>query len=98
MSTPARQLELSFVAPSFDARFEAYHQAHPQIYQLLEARALQLYRAGMPRIGAKALVEEVRGQVSGRVDNTYTAHYARLLISRHPQLAAVIETRARKAD
>lgn len=86
-----------------ERRFAAFHATHPHIYRELEARALALVGKGAPRLGVKALWESMRYDAAVRSDdrpwklnNSYTALYARLLIHHHPQLADVIETRARK--
>lgn len=86
------------------AKFADFHERNPHVYQAIEARALRLLASGARRIGVKAIWESLRVDAALRVDsrdwrlnNNYTACYARLLIERHPQLADVIETRARVA-
>jgi hypothetical protein len=105
MATATQQTELRFSAPrrSIEQRFAEFDAANPHVFRLLEAHALRLFYARSPRIGLKALYEEVRGR-TGTTDrgpslnNDFTALYARKLIDTHPELAAVIETRARKGE
>ena len=87
-----------------EARFKRFHDANPHIYEELEERAFALLRAGAGRIGVKALWEAMRYDAAVRTDsrdwklnNSYTALYARLLLHRHPELSDVIETRRRRS-
>lgn len=86
-----------------ERRFAEFHRANPHVYAEFERRALQLHRAGARRIGAKAIAERIRWDINIRtlgdeykINNSYTALYARLLIHHHPELADVIELRRRK--
>lgn len=86
-----------------ERRFAEFHAANPHVYAEFERRALQLYRAGARRIGAKAIAERIRWDVHVRtlgneykLNNSFVSLYARLLIHRHPELADVIELRQRK--
>lgn len=84
-------------------RFAAFHGANPHVADALEALAAQ-WLARRPRVGVKALVERLRWE-SGiategdayRLNNSFTAFYARLLIERRPEWADSIETRERAA-
>lgn len=85
-----------------ERRFAEFHAKNPHILRELERRAMRLLEVGAPRIGVKALWESMRYDALVRTDardwklnNSYTACYARLLIDRNPQLAGVIETRRR---
>lgn len=86
--------------------FKRYHEAHPDVYASLERAALAWAQAGAPRIAISRLVENIRysrltvaptahEQLPFKVNNNHRALYARLLIARHPNLADVIEIRAR---
>lgn len=87
-----------------ERRFRDFHEAHPDVYRELEARCFALLRAGRTRIGLKAVYEALRfdrlvrtdGPEPWKLNNSYTALYARLLLSEHPKLAGVIETRQRR--
>ena len=85
-------------------RFEAFHAANPHVL----AEMLRLARArlgrGETRIGVKALWEELRstlevqdGGDAYKLNNNYTALYARKLIEVCPELADAIEIRQRRA-
>ena len=102
MSAPATQLSLSLPSAS-ERRFWDFCERNPHILGALEDLALELYAAGAKRIGVKAMWEKLRMDAAVRTDsrdwklnNTYTAPMARMLIAFHPELASVIETRSRR--
>lgn len=87
--------------------FKRHHEANPAVYERLESAALQWADRNPNRIGIARLAENLRysrleiaatPHAPFKVNNNHRALYARLLIHRHPRLAAVIETRARKED
>jgi predicted DsbA family dithiol-disulfide isomerase len=84
-------------------RFAAFHAANPHVADALELLAEQ-WLARHQRVGMKALIERLRWE-SGittagdayRLNNTYTAHYARLLIERRPEWSDAIHLRELRA-
>jgi hypothetical protein len=86
---------------SLDERWLTFHEANPQVYVALRRLALDLVRAGNPRIGAKMLAEVVRWRTSlqpgtevWKINNSYISRYSRLLARAEPELADAFETRA----
>lgn len=85
------------------AAFLAWLNTNRHVYLAFEASALQLYAANERRIGAKRIIENMRGHIAAQggayqLDNTITSWLVREAIRRHPELKAVIETRASLAD
>lgn len=87
------------------ARFLAYHAANPQIYQQLRRFAREAVQAGAKRLSINLLFERVRWFTAVeaqddafKVNNTFRAWYARLLMQQEPALAGVFETRRAEAD
>lgn len=88
---------------SIAERFAMFHGANPHVADALEALAAQ-WLAHHRRVGMKALVERLRWE-SGiqtsadpfKINNSYTALYARLLILRHPEWRGAIQTRTLRA-
>lgn len=85
--------------------FKRFHEHNPVVYQRLEQAALAWAKTSPKRVGVKRLVENLRYARLAlddtfwrefKLDNRYTALYARLLIYRHPHLAEVIELRVRR--
>lgn len=93
--------------PRHYADFLAFHAQNPHIYEELERIALTLKRSGVHRWGIKALWEVLRYELvlrtsssahSFRLNNNYTAYYARLLMETCPELDGFFETRTHPAD
>src|SRR5688500_5975286 len=86
-----------------ERQFAEFHAANPHVADLFERYALEAWKAGARRVGAKAIAERIRWDQRVRVisdewkiNNSLVALYARLLIHRHTILADVIETRERQ--
>jgi hypothetical protein len=83
-------------------RFEAFHIANPHVYDVLWLMALELKASGMQRWGMKGLFEVLRWKsalrtVGGayKLNNNFTALYARMLMEREPRLVGFFEVRER---
>jgi len=102
-ATGKKRRETRAAKPTIWARFQEFHAQNPHVLGAMHALAVQHLASGATRIGVKALWEELREhlrvQKTGeyKLDNSYTALYARALIELDPQLADVIETRRRKS-
>jgi hypothetical protein len=89
---------------SWAEKFVLFDAANPHVARALEALAAQWLKHHR-RVSMKALVERLRWE-SGiftqgnayRINNSFTAFYARLLIERRPEWADSIETRKAQAD
>lgn len=91
------------VVPSteLEKRFKSFHEANPHVYTWLEEKALELVRAGRSRIGVAELIEDLRyvpslftkGEAAFKLNNSYRAFYARLLVHRRKELEPVIQLR-----
>lgn len=85
-------------------RFEKFHRENPEVYQLFVKIALSYAGLGYKRISAKAILEQVRCKVDTRrnagtfrLNNNYSAHYARLFRENHPDFKAIIVIRNLRA-
>ena len=83
-------------------RFERFHEANPHVYDALRDMALWLKGQGK-RAGIKLLFEQLRWlaliQTDGepyKLNNDFTAHYARLLMADEPQLDGFFQIRERR--
>jgi len=84
-----------------EERFERFHQENPRLYRELRSRAVALHAVGATRTSTKALVEVVRYDHAIRtrgeefkVNNSFTAFYARVLVADRPELASILTMRA----
>lgn len=83
-------------------RFEAFHARNPRVLEELERMTGLMVARGRQRIGIKMLFEVLRWNYylttddpdsEYRLNNNHTAHYARLIIARHPEWEGVFSLR-----
>lgn len=97
-------LDPAAAKPGTRAGFEVFHVKHPDVYDELVAMARRAVAAGHRRLGMKQLWEVLRwnrmlaslpdDDEPWRLNNSYTAFYARLIMDTCPDLAGVFETRS----
>ena len=111
MAESVAQLKFEFlpIVPAesgltIEESFGLFHQANPHIYRLLRQMALEYKLSGHARCGMKMLWEALRYssgvQTRGepyKLNNNYTALYARLLMRQERQLRGFFEVRGRRA-
>src|SRR4051812_35558197 len=94
-----------YLAPQSDLerRFVMFDRANPRVYAALERLVLKEVAAGAKRLGIAKLAEQLRADPdiatqgdAWKINNSYRALYARLLIHRHPELDGVMECRERR--
>lgn len=86
------------------AAFLRFHADNPQVWNLYERFALQAIAKGRGRFSSKAIFERLRwyanfetvGEVF-KVNNSYTAYYARHFVEKFPQYADFFEMREVKS-
>ncbi len=100
------QLSLIFrdADKSLDERFEDFHAAHADVYEIFARLSREMMAKGKKRYGAKALFERVRWELetssSGKepkINNSFVSRYVRLLVSREPAFEGFFETRILKS-
>lgn len=87
--------------PKYLTRFWAHHDANPIIWKRLIKAAQRLEEEGRERIGVKWQIELIRWESTIKtideedlkLNDRYTAYYARLLIHARPSLGEMIELR-----
>lgn len=94
--------------PSLDQRYAEFASANPHVFDELLRLATARLARGETYISIKALWEELRvsldladdggGEGAYKLNNDFTALYARALIRREPRLDGVIRLRARKGE
>lgn len=86
-------------------RFEAFHRANPHLLVVLRDMALAVKAQGIPRVGMKALFEQLRwhyyvkttGEIY-KLANTHTAYYSRVLMQWCPALDGFFSLRFQPAE
>lgn len=99
---PVRQPE--WHGRTIRSRFEQFHAMNPHVARRLAQMALEEKRRGWQRgsidMLCHALRRDYRLQTAGddfKINNSFTALYARLLMDEYPQLDGFFETRKRRA-
>jgi hypothetical protein len=98
--------EPAYEVVTVKAQFERFHSRHPEVYAEFVRLCRVATRAGRKRVGIKQLFEVLRwNRYVGpdhledyKLNNNYAPHYARLIMSREPDLANIFETRAMFKD
>jgi len=87
------------------SQFEEFHRQNPHIYQAIVRIALDLKGRGFSKCGMKMIFERLRWlyaiQTKGedfKLNNNYTAYYARVVMAAEPQLQGFFQTRVRDGD
>ena len=86
--------------------FRKFHRENPEVYRELRTLALELLARGRRRYGMKGLFEIVRWRRALRIDaddgfklnNNFTAFYARMAMHNEPTLAGFFALRESIAD
>lgn len=85
-------------------RFADFHARNPQVYAHLVSLARELVALGHERIGIKMLWERLRWSYAERttgddyrLNNDFTALYARLIMAQETDLSGIFELRDRRA-
>lgn len=87
--------------------FLEFHKANPIVYTQLVRLAREWTAAGKAKLGIKTLFEKLRWEwhVAGlndtegyKLNNNYTALYARLIMEREEDLKGLFETRSLAAE
>lgn len=92
-------------------RFIAFHKANPQVYDLFERFTFEAIDAGMTKIGSKFIFERIRWEIAVstvgagycvplkrdlKLNNNFTAWYARAFIAKHREHKGLFELRERR--
>lgn len=78
---------------TIQARFEAFHITHPEVYEMFVRFATELVRAGRARYSSDAILHRVRWEtdlkvIEGgfKINDHFSSRYARKLAAEHPSL------------
>ena len=87
-------------------KFVEFHRENPHVYRVLVSLAREwVARSGNHKLGIKTLYERARWEIAMttsdddyKLNNTWTAFYARLIMQQEPDLAGLFDLRASEAD
>lgn len=100
------QLPLPSAGGPTAERFEEFHRDNPHVYRTLVYFARQWVEVtGRRKLGLQMLYERARwdirtqtSDVDFKLNNNYTAFYARLIMHQEPDLDGIFELRRSEAD
>ena len=85
--------------------FERYHKEHPEIWEKFKETTLKAIDKGFKNYSSKSIFEIIRWHNQGelkkdgfKINNNYTADYARHFIETHPQYKSFFRTRKLNRD
>lgn len=95
----------SHIDHHFQPGFSAWLADNLHVWQLFEARAMQLAAAGRSRMGARMIAESMRWDTAVKelpegkykLNDHWTPDLARLFIRMHPQYSSLFQLRERRA-
>lgn len=92
-------------------KFVRFHKTNPEVYDLFERFTFEAIEAGMTKLGSKFIFERIRWEIAVattgagyciplkrdlKLNNNFTAWYARLFIAKHRSHKGLFELRERK--
>ena len=84
-------------------KFKKYHKENPHVYELFKKFAGVAIEKGHDKIASKLIFERIRWEVSietvgdkFKLNNNYTAYYARMFMKDYPEHTGIFETRKTK--
>lgn len=88
---------------TIQSRFEQFHHDNPHVFQMFVAYARQAKKRGYDRFSAKAIFERLRWYFSFetqsedefKLNNSFTALYARKAIAEYPEFDGFFQLRER---
>lgn len=87
-------------------KFVEFHRENPHVYRVLVSLAREwVARSGSHKLAIKTLYERARWEIAMttsandfRLNNNFTAFYARLIMQQEPDLAGLFDLRTSEAD
>lgn len=91
---------------SIQERFDDFHRDNPHVYELFRQYAFEVIQAGRTRYSADAIFHRIRWHMNietrsdedFKLNDHFTALYARLFRQDHPEHAGLFETRRSQVD
>lgn len=88
-----------------DRSFWEYHQDNPHIYEMFKRFTFQIIATGAKNFGAMAVIQRIRWETATtkefeplKINNNYTAGYARMFMRDHAEHDGFFRTRELKSE
>jgi len=86
-----------------EQRFQQFHADNPQVYELFDRFTREVIRRGYKRFSSDAILHRIRWETSVvttdrqfKINDHYTAYYARLWMQNNPQYDGFFSLRSIK--
>lgn len=90
---------------TIERRFQRYHMDNPHVYELFLKFAKTVKQKGFVKYSSKSIMERLRWHLNFettgdtfKLNNNYTAYYARMVIENNPEFEGFFELRERKRN
>lgn len=85
---------------SLQTDFETFHAEHPSVYRDFCRLALETEARGYARVSSDFLLHQIRWESDRRLklNNNFSAYYARLFVKEHPRKAHLFELRITRSE
>lgn len=85
---------------SLQTDFEMFHKEHPGVYRDFCRLALEAVDRGFGRVSSDFLLHQIRWDSDRRLklNNNFSAYYARMFIREHPRHAHLFELRITRGE
>lgn len=98
--------QTTFSQSRLEVAFQKYDKENPEIYEMFQRFTYQAIQSRRSHIGAKLIMERIRwqttvvanGRKTFKINNNYSAYYARKFEFDHPQHEGLFEKRRMKGD
>ena len=85
---------------TIQARFDAFNNLNPKVYEFIKRFALEAKMSGRRHFGIAAVIERARWEMDietvgdeRKINNDFRSRYARLLMANEPELAGFFRVR-----
>ena len=82
--------------------FDRFHEQNPQVYEAFKEQVKIALKAGKKKMSAKAIINFLRWSMflettddtcEFKINDSYSAHFARLFVERNPRFDGIFEMR-----
>lgn len=83
---------------SLQTDFETFHAEHPGVYRDFCRLALEAVDRGFGRVSSDFLLHQIRWDNRLKINNNFSAYYARMFVREHPRHAHLFELRITRGE
>lgn len=81
-----------------ETEFQAFHAEHPGVYRQFCSLAIEAVDRGFSRVSSDFLLHQIRWDNRLKINNNFSAYYARMFVKEHPRHAHLFELRITRGE